>query len=234
MPFTNPAAGAWPSTAAVRAGSAGAREGRDSCCRCQALSLRSQTAAHARWKMSSSATGKTPPPGFPQRTVPRPWRPETPDALPSPILRRLSRPRHAAPRLAARRCGKQLLLAGDVGMPPGCFRGLCSGRGGAQIAFEPPILTEGLRWRAFSQFDAYHHVLWTTATSVGQAGASPSQCARGLVTRHTPPSTAKRGRPQGVARACCNGIGNEPRRGPRPLAPPRPRSIAQGRSDRCS
>jgi hypothetical protein len=194
MPFTNPAAGAWPSTAAVRAGSAGAREGRDSCCRCQALSLRSQTAAHARWKMSSSATGKTPPPGFPQRTVPRPWRPETPDALPSPILRRLSRPRQAAPRLAARRCGKQLLLAGDVGMPPGCFRGLCSGRGGAQIAFEPPILTEGLRWRAFSQFDAYHHVLWTTATSVGQAGASPSQCARGLVTRHTPPSTAKRGR----------------------------------------
>src|SRR6266508_2751756 len=103
-------------------------------------------------------------------------------------------PVQAAPRLAARRYGKQLLLAGDVGMPPGCFRGLCSGRGGAQIAFEPPILTEGLRWRAFSQFDAYHHVLWTTATSVGQAGASPSQCARGLVTRHTPPSTAKRGR----------------------------------------
>lgn len=103
-------------------------------------------------------------------------------------------PGRATPRLAARRCGKQLLLAGDIGMPPGCFRGLCSGRGDAQIAFEPPILTEGLRWRAFSQFDAYHHVLWTTATSVGQAGASPSQCARGLVTRHTPPSTAKRGR----------------------------------------
>jgi len=65
MPFTNPAAGAWPSPAAVRAGSAGAREGRDSCCRCQALSLRSQTVAHARWKMSSSATGKTPHRAFP-------------------------------------------------------------------------------------------------------------------------------------------------------------------------
>jgi hypothetical protein len=110
-------------------------------------------------------------------------------ARPSPLLRRLSRPRHALLR-----GGKQLLLAGDVGMPPGCFPGLCSGRGGAPIAFAPPLLTAGLRWRAFSQFDAYHHVLWTTATSVGQAGASPSQGARGLVTRHTPPSTAKRGR----------------------------------------
>ena len=190
MPFTNPAAGAWPSTAAVIAGSAGAREGRDSCCRCQALSLRSQTAAHARWKTSSSATGKTPPTGFPQRTVPRPWRPETPDALPSPILRRLSRPRHALLRGdAANSCCWRAMLACSQGV-----FGVCSGRGGAQIAFEPPILTEGLRWRAFSQFDAYHHVLWTTATSVGQAGASPSQCARGLVTRHTPPSTAKRGR----------------------------------------
>jgi hypothetical protein len=49
------------------------------------------------------------------------------------------------------------------------------------------------RWQAFSQFDAYPHGLWTTATSVGQAGASPLPCARGLVTRHTPPSTAKRG-----------------------------------------
>jgi len=146
MPFTNPAAGAWPSTAAVRAGRAGAREGRDSCCRCQALSLRRQTAAHARWKMSSSATGKTLPPGFPQRTVPRPWRPETPyrSSLTHPAP-----PVQAAPRLAARRCGKQLLLAGDVGMPPGCFRGLCSGRGGAQIAFEPPILTEGLDGERF-------------------------------------------------------------------------------------
>src|SRR5919106_1202125 len=54
MPFTSPAAGAWPSTAAVRAGSAGAREGRDSCCRCQALSLRSQTAVHARWKCQAA------------------------------------------------------------------------------------------------------------------------------------------------------------------------------------
>ena len=119
MPFSNPAAGAWPSTAAVRAGSAGAREGRDSCCRCQALSLRSQTAAHARWKMSSSATGKTPPTGFPQWTVPRPWCPETPDALPSPILRRLSRPRLAARRLAAGRCGRQPLGAGDAAVAAG-------------------------------------------------------------------------------------------------------------------
>ena len=30
--------------------------------------------------------------------------------------------------------------------------------------------------------------------SLGQANASPSQCARSLVTRHTPSSTAKRGR----------------------------------------
>ena len=120
MPFTNPAAGAWPSTTAVIAGSAGAREGRDSC-RCQALSLRSQTAAHARWKMSSSATGKTPPPGFPQRTVPRPWRPETPDALPSPILRRLSRPRHALLRGdAANSCCWRAMLACPQGVFGGC------------------------------------------------------------------------------------------------------------------
>jgi hypothetical protein len=44
------------------------------------------------------------PPRLPQRTVPRPWREETPEALPYPILRRLSRPRLAALRLAAS-CG---------------------------------------------------------------------------------------------------------------------------------
>ena len=36
------------------------------------------------------------PSSFPQRAVPRPWRPATPDALPSPLLRRLSRLRAAA------------------------------------------------------------------------------------------------------------------------------------------
>jgi hypothetical protein len=118
-----------------------------------------------------------------------PQRPETPDALPSPILRRLSRPRHALLRGdAANSCSWRPMLA----CPQGVFGGCAPEGGGAQRAFEPPIPTEGLRWRAFSQFDAYHHVLWTTATSVGQAGASPSQCARGLVTR--PKSKARANR----------------------------------------
>jgi hypothetical protein len=53
-----------------------------------------------------------------------------------------------------------------------------------------------------------------------------------LGRRHTFPSKGKRGRPGEVARACCNGIGNEPKRGPWPLA--LPRRSAQGRTGRCS
>ena len=78
--------------------------------------------------------------------------------------------------------------------------GFPSGRvgrcGHAPRVFSGVVLRKGRRsnsgWRAFSQFDAYHHVLWTTATSVGQAGTSPSQCARGLVTRHTPVNSQAR------------------------------------------
>ena len=219
MPFTNPAAGAWPSTAAVRAGSAGAREGRDSCCRCQALACVVKLPLMHDGKCQAAPPERHPHRAFPNGPSRGPGARKPLTLFPLPSC--AACPGRATRRLAARRGGKQLLLAGDVGMPPGYLRGLCSGRGGAQIAFEPPILTEGLRWRAFSQFDAYHHVLWTTATSVGQAGASPSQCARGLVTRRTPRQQQSAGEPQRVARACCNGIGNEPKRRPRPLAPPR-------------
>jgi|RhiMethySRZTD1v2_1073278.scaffolds.fasta_scaffold1740591_2 hypothetical protein len=62
---------------------------------------------------------------------------------------------------------------------PRVFSGVVRRKGRHSNSDKPPILTEGLRWRASSQFDAYHHVLWTTATSVGQAGASPYTCARG-------------------------------------------------------
>ena len=41
--------------------------------------------------------------------------------------------------------------------------------------------------------------------SPDQAGASPSQCARSLVTQHTPRQQQSAGEPQRVARACCNG-----------------------------
>ena len=68
-----------------------------------------------------------------------------------------------------------------------------------------------------------------TETDVGDMSAHITMRSW-LVTRH--PSTAKRGRTAVVARACCNGIGNEPKRRPWPLARPRP--VAQGRSDRCS
>jgi hypothetical protein len=61
------------------------------------------------------------PSSFPQRAVPRPWRPETPDALPSPILRRLSRPRHALLRGdAANSCCWRAMLACPQGVFGGC------------------------------------------------------------------------------------------------------------------
>ena len=53
-----------------------------------------------------------PPLRFLQRTVPRPWREETREALPSPILRGMSRPCSAALRLAARNGGGLLLCPG--------------------------------------------------------------------------------------------------------------------------
>jgi hypothetical protein len=62
--------------------------------------------------------------------VPRHWRPEPPDALPYPILSRLSRLRIAAPRLAARRLGKQPLPASDAGQLTGRFQG-CAHEGSA-------------------------------------------------------------------------------------------------------
>ena len=54
------------------------------------------------------------PPSFPQRSVPRPWRKEIPEASASPILICLSRPRISVLHLAARRYDRQLLRAGDA------------------------------------------------------------------------------------------------------------------------
>jgi hypothetical protein len=68
--------------------------------------------------------------GSPLSVVPRPWRPETPDALPYPILRRLSRSRIAVPRLAARRLGTQPLPARDAGQLTGRLQG-CAHEGSA-------------------------------------------------------------------------------------------------------
>jgi hypothetical protein len=70
------------------------------------------------------------------------------------LLSRRSRPRIAAPRLAVGRSGRQPLGAGDAavaageerasaaaaGMPHGRLPGLRSGRGGARMPFEIPIL----------------------------------------------------------------------------------------------
>jgi hypothetical protein len=74
----------------------------------------------------------------------------TPSSL---ILRRMSRPRQAMPRLAVRCCDRERLRAGgaasvasqqrppvvDAGMSQGRFRGLRSGQGGAKMAFVLPI-----------------------------------------------------------------------------------------------
>jgi hypothetical protein len=54
------------------------------------------------------------PPCLPSRAVPRPWREETPEALPYPILHRLARRRSAAPRLAVRYCDKRPPRAGGA------------------------------------------------------------------------------------------------------------------------
>jgi hypothetical protein len=51
-------------------------------------------------------------PPFPQTVVPRPWRRETSEALPYPILSGMCRPRLAVLHLAARRSGMQRQLAG--------------------------------------------------------------------------------------------------------------------------
>ena len=53
-----------------------------------------------------------PPPSFPTPVVPRPTPRDTPEASASPTLHRLSRPRSAALRHAARRCGRLLLTPG--------------------------------------------------------------------------------------------------------------------------
>ena len=80
----------------------------------------------------------------PFQAVPRPSYRETPETSPHPILSRMSRPRIAALRLAASRCGRQPLgtgaaaiaasegrpAAGGAGMPQGCFQG-CAPEGPA-------------------------------------------------------------------------------------------------------
>jgi hypothetical protein len=83
------------------------------------------------------------PSSFPQRAVPRPWRPETPEALPSPILRRLSRLRSAAPRLAVRSCGVRPPRAGGAASAAREQRlpaEAGGGSGGAKMLFGLPIL----------------------------------------------------------------------------------------------
>src|SRR5215470_16196131 len=56
------------------------------------------------------------PPSFPQPAVPRLSHQETPEASASRILSRLSSPRLAALRLAARRCSRPPLRAGDAAL----------------------------------------------------------------------------------------------------------------------
>jgi hypothetical protein len=70
------------------------------------------------------------PPALPcvfKPAVPRPSHRETPASSASRILRRLSRPRLAALRLATSRCGRQPRRAGEA---PGAARG---GGGGVKL-----------------------------------------------------------------------------------------------------
>jgi Asp-tRNA(Asn)/Glu-tRNA(Gln) amidotransferase A subunit family amidase len=99
--------------------------------------------------MDRSGLSSSAPSSFPRGSLRgfRPW--ATLDALPSSILRRLSRPRQAARRRAGRRGGtlprragnaasaasRPRRPAGDAGMPPQRCRGLCSCTGGAQMPF---------------------------------------------------------------------------------------------------
>jgi hypothetical protein len=79
---------------------------------------------------------------LPSRAVPRPWHEETPETLPSPILRHMSRPLYTAPCLAARRFCRQPPRAGGAagaasGQRPPAEAG---GRGdGVKRAFILPI-----------------------------------------------------------------------------------------------
>jgi hypothetical protein len=78
--------------------------------------------------------------------VPRPPPQKTPETPSDPIRICRSRLRIAAPRLAARRCGRLRLRAGAADIVGGrrwdaqrCFLGLCAGRAGDKMPFEIPI-----------------------------------------------------------------------------------------------
>jgi hypothetical protein len=58
------------------------------------------------------------------------------------LERPVSLPSRPAPHLAASRCGRQSLRAGDTGRPQGRFPELQYGRGDARMAFVCPIPSE--------------------------------------------------------------------------------------------
>ena len=97
-----------------------------------------------------------PPSSLPSRAVPRPWHEETPETPSYPILSCLSRPRIAAPRRAASRCGRLRPPASDAGSPQAVFRGLSSGRAGAKMPFVLPIRSPH-PWRPVSSVNKPDH-----------------------------------------------------------------------------